>query len=147
MKKLLIALISITLFSSCSNDSKMMEIVNSNVNKRFSEIERKGIEIKKIEISDREAYKEIVEYLQERWERSGKNYLALIGSDSEAQYKKQNDDDLIAINEALNASENMKGEKMYLKVEYLKMNGTDTLHYGVSYFDEKQNLVKQIDKK
>ena len=85
--------------------------------------------------------------MQERWERSGKNYLALIGSDSEAQYKKQNDDDLIAINEALNASENMKGEKMYLKVEYLKMNGTDTLHYGVSYFDEKQNLVKQIDKK
>jgi hypothetical protein len=147
MKNIIITTLTLGFLIGCSGDSKMMEVVNSNINKRFTEIERKGLEIKKSELSDREASDEIMTYLKDRWERSSKNYLELAGSDSEEYYKKQNDDDYKAINEALKASENMKGDKMYFKVEYLKMNGSDTLHYGVSYFDENQNLVKQIDKK
>lgn len=147
MKHSLIATLTISLFIGCSSDSKMMKTFESNINNRFSEIERKGLEIKKTELSDRETYNEILKYHQERWQKSAGYSLSFIGTESEEKYKKMSEEDFRLVNESLKELEKAKGEKRYFKIEYLKIQSIDTLHYGVSYFDENQELIKQIDKK
>jgi hypothetical protein len=145
MKKLLIAFSLIILsLLSCSED-KIKVFIDADNTKNFSEIEKKGIETKITELSDREAYREIREYLSDRWTLSSKNHLELMGSDVEAKYKKIADDDYKDFEDAISVSKKLKGKQIYYKAESIKLNSkSDTAYFKVFYFDNNKSLIKEI---
>jgi len=145
MRKVLIAgcLICLSILS-CSED-KITSFIEANNSKIFSEIEKKGIETKVTELSDREAYLEITKYLFNKWDKSSKNYLKLIGSDAEAKYKQIEVEDYKKVKDATDIASKLKGEQIYYKAESFKLNSEgDTSYYKVFYFDNNKSLIKEI---
>ena len=77
MKKIVLGLfvlvLSISLFS-CSKNSEQINVAKNEIEKKLSDIEKKDINYTCIEMSDREAYKEIENYHEKILEKSKKEY-------------------------------------------------------------------------
>jgi hypothetical protein len=74
MKKLLLLVVSLFVLFSCSKNIEQITVVKNEVEKRLSEIEKKGIDYNCTELSDREAYNEIQKYNTKRYEKAEKKY-------------------------------------------------------------------------
>jgi hypothetical protein len=74
MKKIYLLLATSILLLSCSKNSEQINAAKNEVEKTFSEIEKKGIDYNCIEMSDREAYKEIIKYHQNESEKVHNSY-------------------------------------------------------------------------
>ena len=72
-KKILITIISIVLFS-CSKNSEQINIAKNEAEKNVSETEKKGINYTCIEMSDREAYNEIMKYHETEYDDAQNTY-------------------------------------------------------------------------
>jgi hypothetical protein len=126
MKKIyLLALVSIVLFS-CSKNSEQIDISKSEIEKRMSDIEKKDIKYTCIEISDREAYSEILKYHQKKYDFA------------ESYYEKSRCQKLIGNDLAKLAS--LKGLNTYYKVIAIKTM-PDTIHHTKTYLDNNNKII------
>lgn len=166
MKRIiLVILVSITMFS-CSKNNEQLKIVENDVERNLSEIEKKGIKYNCIEMSDREAYQEIIDFDMEKLEIANKELDELHKEYSLGKYKNSSVYDMSTAelkkySRMLNFSKSyservklnsdrysndletfskLKGKDTYYKVEVVKLN-PDTIVYRKVYLDNNNKII------
>lgn len=166
MKKALLLVVSLFVLFSCSKNSEQIIVVKNQVEKRLSEIEKKGIDYNCIEMSDREAYNEIANYNTKKYKKAEKEYDEFqleykLGKyritpleemeNSELNYyikmMKFGNSDLDDITELLKICSYdtkklsiLKGENTYYKILVVKAT-PDTLLFNKVYLDNNNKII------
>jgi len=121
----LITIISIVLIS-CSKNSEQINIAKNEVEKNLSDIEKKDVNYTCIEISDKEAYNEILKYHQRKYDLAQSFY-----EQSRCQKLIKND---------LTKLSSLKGTSKYYKILAVKTT-PDTIFYTKTYLDNNNKIV------
>ncbi len=138
----IILLIFLTfLIVSCSNSKKegkseislREKYVNEYLCQIFTEVERKGIEIKDYELSDNEVYDKIFKY----WMKVGEQKY------NEGKDHKPYFDKARAITD-IRIKNNTKGELLFHVITTIKAS-PDTIHFNEFLFDDKDSLLLRIN--
>lgn len=148
-------LIGLTLLlSSCSNNPEPIKEPDDKIAKSikteldfYSDIEKKGIEVRRTKQSDREAYSFVVkcyeepmiffrEVYDEALNAQSKGYNRPDFGDIKKSYLNAMDD----YQKRLDTLSRMKGDVEYTRVEIIKMN-PDTLIHKIIYYDNNQKCL------
>lgn len=166
MKKIALVLaLSMALFS-CSKNSTQINIAKNEVEKNVSETEKKGINYTCIEMSDREAYNEIMKYHKTKYDDAQNTYDELaqkynLGKYRISSYKEMNSlelDSYLKQMDILNTYlddatkyqklqgkdlkelAKLKGESTYYKILAVKKN-PDTILYKKVFLDKNNKII------
>jgi hypothetical protein len=166
MKKVLLGVaIGLFLFS-CSKNREQITIAKNEVEKKLSDIEKKGIDYQCTEMSDREAYEEIAEYHMKRLEKAEKRYNNFIQENNLGKYRiiplDEMDTSLLnsylkmmklaesllnevtrhqeSYSEDINILKKLEGNNTYYKVVSVKAT-PDTIIFNKVYLDNNSKVI------
>ena len=166
MKRIFLLLATSILLLSCSKNSEQINVAKNEVEKNFSEIEKKGIAYNCIEMSDREAYKEIIKYHQNESEKVHNSYEEFGQKHNLGKYRTAPVDEMentelqsylkmmnfmqtlseeesklleLASNDIKTLS-TLKGNNTYYKISAVKTL-PDTIFYKKIYLDNKNKII------
>jgi hypothetical protein len=166
MKKIYLLLATSILLLSCSKNSEQINAAKNEVEKTFSEIEKKGIDYNCIEMSDREAYKEIIKYHQNESEKVHNSYEEFGQKHNLGKYRTAPVDEMentelqsylkrmnfmqtlseeeskllqLASNDIKTLS-TLKGNNTYYKISAVKTS-PDTIFYKKIYLDNNNKII------
>lgn len=125
--KYIVPVLALALLESCFNKSNEVEVVKTDLIKRYSEHELKGFGFKSSELSDREAYR----YIYELFMKDVNKYSAFPEAVQIQLGKAKQFQDLQA---------QAKGDSTFHKINYFKIQ-TDTLSSGVYILDGRNSIV------
>jgi hypothetical protein len=164
MKKIYLLLATSILLLSCSKNSEQINAAKNEVEKTFSE--KKGIDYNCIEMSDREAYKEIIKYHQNESEKVHNSYEEFGQKHNLGKYRTAPVDEMentelqsylkrmnfmqtlseeeskllqLASNDIKTLS-TLKGNNTYYKISAVKTS-PDTIFYKKIYLDNNNKII------
>jgi hypothetical protein len=166
MKKIYLLLATSILLLSCSKNSEQINAAKNEVEKTFSEIEKKGIDYNCIEMSDREAYKEIIKYHQNESEKVHNSYEEFgqkhnLGKYRTAPVEEMENTELQSYLKRMNFMQTLseeeskllqlasndiktlstlKGNNTYYKISAVKTS-PDTIFYKKIYLDNNNKII------
>lgn len=166
MKKItLVSVLAIITFS-CSKNSEQLGIVKKDIERNLSEIEKKDINYNCVEISDREAYQEIIRYDLKKLEAANKELEDFQKEYKIGRFRTTSFDEMstAALKRYLRMFEfnktysdqveicskrygndlkelsKLKGKNVYYKVEVVKLNPDTIIHRKV-YLDNNNKVI------
>lgn len=125
--KLPLIFIALGLFASCSNPSKEIKVVQTDLKGKYSEIELKDFNYQSTELSDREAYR----FIYALYMKDVDKYRAFPDAVQVQLDKAKRFQDLQAL---------AKGDSIFHKVTYVKLE-QDTISSGVYILNVKDSIV------
>ncbi len=151
---------------SCSKNSEQINITKSEIEKRMSDIEKKDIKYTCIEMSDREAYNEILKYHQKRQNKAQTEYDNFMKEKELNQYRTIPLEEMEiyelkiynrwmefsnsylrevtrhqnSCSEDLKELSKLKGENQYYKIVAVKTS-PDTILHTKTYLDNNNKII------